>query len=102
MSTRQGKLKPTARVSGGIPNVPKGETVIEPINAWGRPMPKYEAPRRHALHQVYVKDAHDGKVKAVGPKMAKEFAEMFQLSIAEQIASGAEQRWSEPHVIMMI
>lgn len=96
------KPKATTRVSGGIPNVPKGEQVIEPINAWGRPMPKVEEPRRHLLWQVHVKDAHDNKIKGVGPQMAKEFAEMFMLTISQQIALGAEQRWSQPHLVLMI
>lgn len=96
-------LKASARIEGGLPNVPKGETVLEPVNAWGRPMPKAPPePARHPLWQVHVRDAHFGKTIPVGPKLAKEFAEMFQIAIAQQIATGAERRWSEPHLVLMI
>src|SRR5262245_60743946 len=95
-------LKPSFRLEGGIPNVPKGEIVVEPINAWGRPMPKYEAPRRPPRYQVHVKDSHFGRTMPVGPQRGREYAELFRLSIANQIASGAEQRWSEPHLVLMM
>jgi hypothetical protein len=92
--------KPTARIKGGIPNVPKGETVIAPLNPWGRAMPKPERQPRPALWQVHVRDKHFGKVIPVAPSMGREFAEMLKIKIAEQIASGAERRWSNPHLVM--
>lgn len=91
---------PSMHISGGNPNaIPD----FKPLNPWGRPMPLPERPPRPALYQVHVKDKRvGGKVIAVGPKMVHEYAEMFRLTIANQISLGAERRWTEPHVLMMV
>lgn len=99
--------KPILDLGYGTGN-PAGRPDFRPVNPWGRPMPKVpEEPRRHALYQVHVKDKRRGsptcgRTIAIGPKMAKEFAEMFSLTIANQIALGAERDWESPHLVMMI
>lgn len=72
---------------------------FRPLNPWGRPMPKPERPPRPPLWQVFVKEP-GGRVIPVGPQGPKETAEMFCIAIGEQIALGAERRWSSPHIVM--
>jgi hypothetical protein len=91
-------IKGSARIGYGSGN-PAGVPEFRPMNPWGRPMPAPERAPRPPLWQVHVKDAHDRKEKAVGPRMQKEFAEMFCLAISNQIHLGAERRWSEPHLV---
>ena len=91
-------MKPSVRISGGNPN---GIPDFKPLNPWGRPMPEPERPPRPPLWQVHVSDRSRGRVIPVGPRMGKEYAEMFRLAISNQIHLGAERRWANPHLVMM-
>jgi len=89
--------KPLMRVSGGTP---AGFEDFVPLNPWGRAMPKIERKVRPALYQVVVRDRRDAnKELRLGPKVYREFAEMFCKAIEQQIAAGAEKRWSDPIVL---
>lgn len=91
-------MKSSVRVSGGNPN---GIPDFKPLNPWGRPMPTPERAPRPPLYQVHVTDKRDNREKPVGPRMQEEFAEMFRLTIQNQISLGAERRWIEPHLVMI-
>ena len=93
--------KPSINLGYGTGN-PASTPDFRPLNPWGRPMPKPERPERPKLYQVHVRDKRNGRTIAVGPKMAHEFTEMFRLSIAQGIASGAEKRWRDPISVLMI
>lgn len=94
-------ITPGVRLGYGTGN-PAGCPDFRPLNPWGRPMPASDRPPRPKLYQVHVKDKRDNRVKAVGPRMAKELAEMFRLTIREQISLGAERRWADPHLVMFV
>jgi hypothetical protein len=65
-------------------------------------MPKLPEPDREPRFQVVVKDKKRGNAETrVGPQMAREFAEMLCLSIANQIKLGAEMQWSDPVVVQL-
>jgi len=52
---------------------------------------------KQALYQVNV-EQRDGSVIPVGPKMLKEYAEMFMVAIKGEIMNGREHDWSNPHL----
>ncbi len=83
---------------------PAGYADFVPLNPWGRDFPKdlRERKPRPPLYQVVVRDRKKGnKELRVGPKWAKECAELLQLEIARMIASGAERQWSDPIVLLV-
>ncbi len=90
----------------GQPNQPASEPPFVPLNPWGRPMPKPIRQARPQLYQVVVKDKDNrwglGGEIPVGPRMLKEMCELLQAEIAEQIAAGAEKRWSNPVVVPVV
>lgn len=91
--------KPLVRFSGGTP---AGMPDFVPLNPWGRGFPKelLNRPPRPVLCQVIVRDRKNGnKELRVGPKMAKEFAEMLRFTIEQQVRNGAERQWFDPVVV---
>jgi hypothetical protein len=92
--------KPLMRVSGGQPNMPRGEPEFVPLNPWGRGFPAPPRPEKPPLYQVVVRDKRDANKEVhVGPKMGPQYAELLRMAIARQIGSGAERRWSDPVVV---
>lgn len=67
-------------------------------------MPKPPRPERRQLYQVVIRDKGDGyREKPVGPAMeGPENAELFRLTIANQISLGRETTWENPRVIALI
>ncbi|MGH6737587.1 MAG: hypothetical protein ACREDY_00885 [Bradyrhizobium sp.] len=53
------------------------------------------------MWQVVVRDRRTRRETRVGPKMGKEYAEMFCQAIRGQISAGNEHRWSDPVAINM-
>lgn len=92
--------RPLARVSGGGPNMPRGEPEFVPLNPWGRGFPAPPRPAKPPLYQVVVRDKRDGNRELrVGPQMGAQYAELLRMAIERQIGLGAERRWSNPVVI---
>lgn len=53
------------------------------------------------LYQVRV-ETRDGREIAVGPKVIKDVADQFCLTVRQQIVAGREKSWSNPHVALCI
>jgi hypothetical protein len=90
-------LKSMLRVSGGNP---AGFPDFVPLNPWGRAMPVPAARVKPPVSQVVVRDMrHGGRETRVGPKCAKQWAEMWCQAIRQAIANGSETRWRDPQVV---
>lgn len=55
---------------------------------------------RHPLFQVNC-ESREGFVR-VGPAMMREACEMLATSIAEQIKTGREKRWTNPQIVPLL
>jgi hypothetical protein len=65
-------------------------------------MPKFPEPDKEPRFQVVVRDKKRGNAETrIGPQMAREFAEMLCLTIANQIKIGREQQWTDPVVVQL-